>query len=60
MKNISLRFVMLLLGVVACQPVFAIGWRELIFVIVIMALLLVPPAYRFLRKLENFRKQKDK
>jgi hypothetical protein len=50
----------LLLGVIACQPVFAIGWREIVFIMVIVMLLLGPPVYRFMRRLENSRRRKDK
>jgi hypothetical protein len=58
-KYISGIFI-LLLSVLACQPVFAIGWREILFVIIVAAFLLGPPVYRFFRRLVNSRKQKDK
>jgi hypothetical protein len=48
------------MSVVACEPVFAIGWREILFVIVLAVFLLGPPVYRFLRRLENYRMRKDK
>jgi len=51
---------LLLLSVIACQPVIAIGWRELLFIAVLVALLIGPPVYRFFRRLENSRKQKEK
>jgi len=44
----------------ACEPVFAIGWREILFVVALAAFLLGPPIYRFFRRLENYRRQKDK
>jgi len=50
----------LIFGALACQPVIAIGWREGIFIFLLIALLLGPPVYRFLRRLENYRRQKDK
>jgi hypothetical protein len=50
----------LLISMLACEPVIAIGWREIIFVFILMAILLGPPLYRFIRKLEELRKQKDK
>jgi len=50
----------LLLSVIACEPVFAIGWKEILFVFVLGIFLLGPPVYRFFRRLENYRKQKDK
>jgi len=48
------------LGLLSCRPVIAIGWRELLFVVVLAMLLFGPPVYRFLRRLENYRRRKDK
>lgn len=39
----------------ACEPVIAIGWRELFFIFILMAFLFGPPLYRFIRRIENFR-----
>ena len=51
----------LILACLACEPVFAIGWEELTFVFVLLAVLLGPPLYRFFRRLENYRRrQRDK
>jgi hypothetical protein len=50
----------LLFGTLACQPVFAIGWEEILLFMILAAIALGPPLYRFLRKLENSRRQKDK
>jgi hypothetical protein len=50
----------LLVSMLACEPVIAIGWREIIFVFILIAILLGPPLYKFIRKLEELRKQKDK
>jgi hypothetical protein len=50
----------LLLSTLACEPVIAIGWRELLCVVGLMAFLFGPPLYRLIRKLENFRNPKDK
>jgi hypothetical protein len=46
----------LLLSVLACRPVFAIGWTELLILIVIIAVLLGPVllrAYRLFEKIRN-------
>lgn len=40
----------------ACQPVIAIGWREGLFIFVLIAILIGPPVYRFIRKFEDFRR----
>jgi hypothetical protein len=49
----------LVFGTLACQPVIAIGWREGLFIFLLMALLIGPPVYRFFRRLEDHRKRKD-
>ena len=50
----------LIFGTLACQPVFAIGWREVFFIVLLVVLLVGPPVYRFLRRLEKTREQKRK
>jgi len=61
MKNNYIAGVtVLLLSTLACEPVFAVGWKEILFVFALVAFLLGPPVYRFLRKLENIRRRKDK
>jgi len=50
----------LLLGILGCQPIFAIGWREILIVVLIAVFLLGPPVYKFIRRFEEYRKQKDK
>jgi hypothetical protein len=44
-----------LLVILACQPVIAIGWREILFITILAALLIGPPVYRFFRRLEKAR-----
>jgi hypothetical protein len=50
----------LLLSMLACQPVFAIGWREILFIIILAAFLLGPPVYRFMRRFDRSKRDKDK
>ncbi|MEP0807125.1 MAG: hypothetical protein HRF47_16710 [Chloroflexota bacterium] len=50
----------LILGVLACQPVLAIGWREAVLILLLVAWLIGPPVYRFLRRLEQWREKNDK
>jgi hypothetical protein len=52
----------LVISSLACKPVFAIGWNELLFLSLVITVLLGPPLYKFLRRVEEFwkRKQKDK
>ncbi|MEP7135705.1 MAG: hypothetical protein ABI904_12300 [Chloroflexota bacterium] len=59
-KNIGAGLSMLLLSTLACEPVFAIGWRELSCILILAAFLLGPPLYRLIRRLEEFYKRKHK
>ena len=59
-NNFNAGLVVLLLGVVACEPVIAMGWREIFIVLGLMIFLFGPPIYRFIRKIENILKRKDK
>ena len=42
----------------ACRPVLAIGWGEFLILAAVIALLIGPPVYRFIRRLEKTREQK--
>ncbi len=48
----------LLLSTLACEPVFAIGWEELLLLFLLFAILFGPPLYRIFRRIEEFRKYK--
>lgn len=50
----------LVLSALACQPVLAIGWWEGVLIFLLIALLIGPPIYKFLREFEKSRRQKDK
>ena len=50
----------LMLSAFACQPVVAIGWREGLFIFLLISFLIGPPIYRFFRRLEKARDQKKK
>jgi hypothetical protein len=50
----------LIFTLLACEPVIAIGWKEILFVVILLAFLFGPPVYRFIRRIENSLKQKDK
>jgi hypothetical protein len=53
----------LMLGSLACQPVIAIGQNEFLLFLLLFAVLLGPPIYRFARRIEVFlqsRKQDQK
>lgn len=48
------------MGLLACQPVLAIGWREAALIFLLIVLLLGPPVYRFLRRLEKARERRKR
>jgi hypothetical protein len=50
----------MVLSLLACKPVLAIGWNELLFMAVLITLLLGPPLYRFIRRVEDFLKRRDR
>ncbi|HET9910757.1 MAG TPA: hypothetical protein VFQ13_02650 [Anaerolineales bacterium] len=59
-KNLWRGFCALYLVTLACRPVIAIGWEELLLLILLVAFLLGPPLYRFMRRLERFLKHEKK
>ena len=61
-KKFLLGILPLLLGVLACQPVIAIGRNEFLLVLLLFAVLLGPPLYKMARRLEEFfqRRKKDR
>ena len=60
MKRIIMGASALGLGALACRPVLAIGWGEFFILIFVIALLVGPPVYRLLRRLEKSREKKNK
>jgi hypothetical protein len=48
----------LVVATLACSPVIAISWNEFLIIGVFVAVLLGPPLYRFVRKLEQFLKRR--
>ncbi len=59
-KGFALGFSLLFFSLLACRPVIAIGWEEFLLLLALIAFLLGPPLYRFLRRLENFRRHERK
>lgn len=49
----------LVLAILACSPVIAISWNEFVIIAIVFAVLLGPPLYRLIRKVEELLK-KDK
>jgi len=48
------------LSILACEPVIAIGWREIFIVLGLFVFLFGPPIYRFIRRVEKFMKHEKK
>ena len=59
-RNLWAGLSVLCLSVLACEPVIAIGWRELFIVFILIIFLVGPPMYRFIRQIEIYRQQKRK
>jgi len=55
-KKILYGLLALFTSTLACEPVIAIGWKEMFFVFLFVAILFGPPLYRFIRRLEKFLK----
>lgn len=50
----------LFLILLACRPVFAIGWEEILIVLVIGGFLLGPPLMKFMRTWNEFQESRKK
>ena len=55
-KKILYGLLALFISTLACEPVIAIGWKEMFFVFLFAAILFGPPLYKFIRRLEKFLK----
>ena len=51
-KRFLSGFFLLVFSAVACQPMVVVGWKEFFFIFALMAILIGPPLYRLIRKLE--------
>jgi hypothetical protein len=59
-KNLRRGLLALMLTTLACQPVIAVGGREVLVVLILGAVLLGPPLYRLIRTLESRFRQTHK
>ena len=55
-KPIPIYLTVLLLSLLACRPIFAIGWTELIILLVIIIFLLGPYLLRLYRAFDKLKK----
>jgi hypothetical protein len=62
MKPLPIRFAAagLLLGLLACRPVFAIGWGELFMLFLLVIFLLGPFLLRLVRAWDAYQKSQKK
>lgn len=59
-KSFLYGLIALGIATLACEPVFAIGWEELLLFLVLFLILFGPPLYRFIRALERLlKREKD-
>lgn len=59
-RRILLGFIPLILSLLACQPMIVVGWNEFFFIFIIVAILIGPPVYRLVRRIENRLRQNNK
>ena len=59
-RPIPFLFAALLLAACACRPVIAIGWSELLILLVVIAVLLWPLLLRIYRTLVALRRAQEK
>jgi hypothetical protein len=59
-KRVLIGFYALFLSALACEPVIAVGWKEIFFVVIFVSILFGPPLYRFIRRVEDFLKHEKK
>jgi hypothetical protein len=50
----------MVLSMLACSPVIAISWNEFLVIALVFAVLLGPPLYRFIQRVDEFLKHKKK
>jgi hypothetical protein len=62
-KSTVLSLIVLFLSLISCRPIIAIGWTEIIIIVVLIAILLGPllfRVYRFIDKLQKAAKNEKK
>jgi hypothetical protein len=52
----SFGLIVLLLSLLACRPIIAIGWPELIIIVILVGVLMGPLMYRLYRFLDKVKK----
>ena len=62
-KRLTIFLSILGVSLLACEPVFAIGWQEILIVLALLVFLIGPPLFNLYRRWEKFKsdtKPKDK
>ena len=59
-RNLIRGLFPLLLSTLACQPVIAIGGNEFLIILLVIVVLLGPPLYRLVRRVEEFLRHRKK
>ena len=61
--SISFSLIFLFLSLLACRPIIAIGWTEIIIILVLVAVLMGPllfRIYRFIDRINRVSKEEEK
>ena len=62
-KSVSLSLIVVFLSLLSCRPIIAIGWTEIIIIVVLVAILLGPllfRIYRFIDRVQRASKDEKK
>jgi hypothetical protein len=59
-KGFPLGLLALIVSMLACEPVIAVGRNELLCLLILMVVLLGPPLYKFARRVEEVLKREKK
>jgi hypothetical protein len=60
---VTINIIILLFSLLSCRPIIAVGWTEIIIIVVLVAILMGPllfRIYRFIDRLQRASKEEEK
>ena len=58
-ESISFSLIFLFLSLLACRPIIAIGWTEIIIILVLVVVLMGPLLFRIYRFIDRINKARE-
>jgi len=58
-ESISFSLIFLFLSLLACRPIIAIGWTEIIIILALVAVLMGPVLFRIYRFIDRINKARE-